>query len=88
MSDATLPLAITMGDACGIGPEIVLKCFADDAFDGDAVVVGDAGILAREAARLGLPLQVMEIDSLAPNDPLSDLAVRAAMQPAGLRPAA
>lgn len=66
-----------MGDACGIGPEIVLKTFADPAFDEHAVVVGDVGILAREAARLDLPLTLAELDSLQPNDPLADWAVAA-----------
>lgn len=53
------PLALTMGDACGIGPEIVIKaCAAPDgrpARPRRVVVYGDAGILAREAQRLGLP---------------------------------
>ena len=76
MNTHSLPVAITMGDACGIGPEIALKCFADARFDGNAVIVGDAGILTRDAARLDLPLRVIEIDSVEPNDPLADLALK------------
>lgn len=41
-------LAITMGDPCGIGPEIIVKAFAQDpqATRG-AFVVGDVGVLRR-----------------------------------------
>ncbi|MCO5099433.1 MAG: 4-hydroxythreonine-4-phosphate dehydrogenase PdxA [Burkholderiaceae bacterium] len=45
-----------MGDACGIGPEIVLKACADRSLDVPLRVVGDARWLAREASRLSLPL--------------------------------
>ncbi len=51
------PIAITLGDACGIGPEIILKAYATG-LPARCVVVGDAGLLARETARLGLPLRV------------------------------
>ena len=50
------PIAITLGDPCGIGPEIVLKACADRSIAVPLRVVGDAGLLAREAARLGLPM--------------------------------
>jgi len=51
------PLAITMGDACGIGPEIVIKACADPASASTPLIVyGDPAVLSREAARLGLPL--------------------------------
>jgi len=52
----SLPLVVTMGDACGIGPEIVLKACADRSLDVPLRVVGDAHWLAREAARLSLPM--------------------------------
>src|SRR5690606_31127144 len=56
-ASATRPIAITMGDPCGIGPEIVLKACADASLGGLALrVVGDARWLAREAARLSLPM--------------------------------
>jgi len=51
------PIAITLGDPCGIGPEIVLKALAAG-LPAPAVVIGDPGLLAREAARLRLPLAV------------------------------
>ncbi|MDT3678627.1 MAG: 4-hydroxythreonine-4-phosphate dehydrogenase PdxA [Burkholderiaceae bacterium] len=52
----SLPLVVTMGDACGIGPEIVLKACADRSLAAPLRVVGDAQWLAREAARLSLPM--------------------------------
>src|SRR6185369_4706027 len=60
-SVSALPLAVTMGDACGIGPEIVAKWFrSDDA--GNAFVVGDVGVLRRAAAATGGMLPVVAID--------------------------
>ncbi|HLS55864.1 MAG TPA: 4-hydroxythreonine-4-phosphate dehydrogenase PdxA [Zeimonas sp.] len=57
------PIAITLGDACGIGPEIVLKACADRSIAVPLRVVGDAGLLAREAARLSLPMPA-RVDSI------------------------
>ena len=48
------PLAITMGDASGIGPEIVLRRFCDGGLGDDVVVYGDASILRHGASLLGL----------------------------------
>ena len=60
-----IPLAITMGDACGIGPEIIVKAFAAGAA-ADAVVYGDAEVLAMAAAQLpGARPVVARIDTLA-----------------------
>jgi len=58
------PIAITLGDACGIGPEIVLAACADRSLQMPLRVVGDAGLLAREAARLALPMPA-QVDSIA-----------------------
>jgi len=52
-----LPVAITMGDAAGIAPEIIVKLFAQGV-PAPAVVFGDAGILQREVNRLGLTQQL------------------------------
>ncbi len=57
------PIAITIGDACGIGPEIVLAACADRSLAMPLRVVGDAALLAREAARLGLPMPA-QVDSV------------------------
>jgi len=53
-------LAITMGDASGIGPEIIAKFFAAGV-SAPAIVFGDAGCLERTVHALGLPLTVRTI---------------------------
>jgi 4-phospho-D-threonate 3-dehydrogenase / 4-phospho-D-erythronate 3-dehydrogenase len=50
----TGPLAISMGDASGIGPEIVLRSWCDGTLGDDVVVYGDAAILRHGATLLGL----------------------------------
>ncbi len=54
--DASLPIAISMGDACGIGPEIVLKAIAQAPHPDRLIAVGDPAWLAAEATRLRLPV--------------------------------
>jgi 4-hydroxythreonine-4-phosphate dehydrogenase len=58
----TQPLGITMGDPAGIGPEIIVKLFAEGP-DHPAVVFGDAGALRRAAALLGADVEIAEIAS-------------------------
>ncbi len=48
---AGLPLLVTMGDAAGIGPEIIVRAFLQGHL-ADAVVVGDAQVLRRAGAPL------------------------------------
>ena len=83
------PFAVTMGDPCGIGPEIVAKLFALEPRHPPALVVGDAGALGRAARALNLPLAVRRtstpgewsakpgaVDVIQPGDPLpADLPV-------------
>ena len=56
-------LAITMGDAAGIGPEITLKSLADPAActHGIPIVLGDARVLERamEATGVRLPVRIL-----------------------------
>mgnify|MGYP002788482557 FL=1 len=60
----TTPLALTMGDACGIGPEIVAAAFVRGALPG-GFVLGDVAVLRRAAAlvaareRVDLPVAVI-----------------------------
>ena len=61
VSSPALPLALTMGDACGIGPEIVAAWFRSDEA-ADAFVVGDVGVLRRAAAATGGMLPVAPIE--------------------------
>ncbi|MFD4370572.1 4-hydroxythreonine-4-phosphate dehydrogenase PdxA [Streptomyces sp. NPDC058486] len=53
------PIAITMGDPCGIGPEITLKACADPRRTAPVVVIGDVDVLARadKVAGTGLTLR-------------------------------
>lgn len=63
------PIAITLGDPAGIGPEIIAKAFRDGgALMQGCFVAGDLACLRRGAAavqpgQVGLPIMV--IDSLA-----------------------
>jgi 4-hydroxythreonine-4-phosphate dehydrogenase len=54
------PIAITMGDPAGIGPEIAAKAFAAG-LPAPAVLIGDPDIMARTVMRLNLPLRVEEV---------------------------
>jgi len=54
-------LGITMGDAGGVGPEIVLKTFADGRLPEQSVVIGDHAILARCNELLGLQAPLRRI---------------------------
>ncbi|WP_328768919.1 4-hydroxythreonine-4-phosphate dehydrogenase PdxA [Streptomyces sp. NBC_00286] len=62
------PIAITMGDPCGIGPEVTLKACADPRRTVPVVVIGDVGVLARadRVAGTGLTLRpVASVDQAA-----------------------
>ena len=51
MSRTEAPLAITMGDPNGVGPEIVLRAWSAGDLGDDVVVYGDAAVLRHGAAR-------------------------------------
>ena len=61
------PIAITLGDPAGIGPEVVLKALRSDRLGGcgDLLAVGDARVLTSLAARLGLAAEVVALDDAA-----------------------
>ena len=61
---ATLPLALTLGDAAGIGPEIVVKLHMAG-LPAACVVYGDAGALRRACAALDAPLRVVELTDVS-----------------------
>ncbi len=61
------PIAMTMGDAAGIGPEIVVKLHAQG-LPAPCVVYGDTGALRRACSFLKSPLTIVE---LAIEDPLT-----------------
>ena len=58
----TLPMAITMGDASGVGPEIVLRTAAEGGLDDRVVVYGDASILYSGQRLLGTSVGIRAID--------------------------
>ena len=66
----SLPIAVTLGDPAGIGPEIIVKAFRDARDDMcGCFVAGDVGLVRRASQLLARPgalgLPVAEIESLA-----------------------
>jgi 4-phospho-D-threonate 3-dehydrogenase / 4-phospho-D-erythronate 3-dehydrogenase len=60
-------IAVTMGDAAGVGPEIVVKALARPDVCGTvrALVIGDARRLERAAAIAGVSIEVRRVDGPA-----------------------
>ena len=58
-----LPLAVTMGEPAGIGPDIALMAWRDRADHAlpPFYVLGDPGLMEARAARLGLGVPVVEV---------------------------
>jgi 4-hydroxythreonine-4-phosphate dehydrogenase len=65
------PIAISLGDPAGIGPEVVARALAARP-DADVLVFGDAGVLARAAAAAGVaappPARVQAVTALGGGD--------------------
>ncbi|WP_238139349.1 4-hydroxythreonine-4-phosphate dehydrogenase PdxA [Roseateles aquatilis] len=64
------PILLTMGDACGIGPEIAVAAWAKDRGT-DLRLVGDVGVYRRALRFMGLDLPVALLarsDDIAPPD--------------------
>ncbi len=64
-------MAITMGDASGVGPEIILRRAAEGMLGNDVVVYGDAAILHAGASLLDLDfpdLAIVDLGLLGPDD--------------------
>src|SRR5690554_5233344 len=68
----SLPVGFTMGDAAGIGPEIIVKTFAAG-LQGPALVYGDVGIMQNTVSELGyeqqLRVEIISEPEACPNDP-------------------
>jgi 4-hydroxythreonine-4-phosphate dehydrogenase len=62
MTGEMTPLAMTMGDPAGIGPELALAAWRDRAPDMPFVVFADPGLLAAAAKRAGLTASIIETD--------------------------
>ena len=56
------PLAMTMGDPAGIGPELALAAWRDRALRAPFVVFASPGLLAAAAKRAGFPVPIVETD--------------------------
>lgn len=76
------PLLLSMGDACGIGPETIVRAALHGAL-ARCAVVGDVRVLRRASALLGatLPVALIDVPSDLPEVPVGCLAV---LQPDGL----
>ena len=58
----SMPVALTVGDAAGIGPEIVVKLHAQG-LSAPCVVYGDLGALQRAVQMLGVPLRCIAVET-------------------------
>lgn len=58
------PLVISMGDASGIGPEIIARLWQREAPQ-DVVIVGDVAVMRRAVAAIGAGLAVAELHGAA-----------------------
>ena len=56
------PLAMTMGDPAGIGPELALAAWRDRSASAPFVVFASPGVLAAAAKRIGLTAPIIETD--------------------------
>ncbi|MGI6706357.1 MAG: 4-hydroxythreonine-4-phosphate dehydrogenase PdxA [Clostridia bacterium] len=60
-------IAITMGDACGVGPELILRAYKDQLIEKDFFVIGDYEVLdyCGSILRYELPLRrISDVDDL------------------------
>jgi 4-hydroxythreonine-4-phosphate dehydrogenase len=62
-------IGITMGDANGVGPEIILKAFNENSIGGRAVVIGDYNILEFCNKRLNINALLRRISDLDDYEP-------------------
>jgi 4-hydroxythreonine-4-phosphate dehydrogenase len=64
LAPSAKPIALTMGDVCGVGPEIIARLFQGPDGAG-CVVIGDVGVMRRAAQVVGGMLAVARVDSVA-----------------------
>lgn len=62
-SNAGLPIALTVGEPAGIGPDLCVL-LAQRELASNLVVVGDRDLLATRAAALGCPLRILDYDAV------------------------
>ncbi|MFT0850868.1 4-hydroxythreonine-4-phosphate dehydrogenase PdxA [Achromobacter sp. F4_2707] len=67
-----LPVGFTMGDAAGIGPEIIVKAFAAGLPE-PSIVYGDVGVMQNTVSKLGLDallrVEIISEPEACPSDP-------------------
>ena len=63
MTPSTVPIAITMGDPAGIGPEIVAATLAQQTA-ARIVVIGSASVMENAVTQLGLDLEVRTVSQI------------------------
>ena len=80
MSATPSPLLITLGDVCGIGPEIIARAFVLGQA-ADCRVVGDVAVLRRALRQIGASLPLVQLESVDEPVPPGALPV---WQPPGL----
>lgn len=59
------PIAVTLGDPHGVGPEILLRAFAEGALSGTCAVYGDFSVLEACRRKLGLKAELHPIAKAA-----------------------
>lgn len=82
MTTMDRPMLVTMGDACGIGPEIIAKAWAAGHL-GQAVVCGDVQVMRRALGVAGIAVPVAALESPGDRAQAPD-GVLPVWQPAGL----
>ena len=63
MTRSDVPMAITMGDPAGIGPEISLKVAGDPSLAQRPIIIGDPGHLKSVASELKLDIEIATINT-------------------------
>ena len=61
----TLPLAVTMGDPAGVGPEIIALALEQEPFKTSSVVIGDVARLTAAARKAGTSTVYVEIGDIS-----------------------
>ena len=67
-----LLIGVTMGDPCGIGPEIILKALKSPAIRKLAryVIIGNKGVFDKTARALNIPMEYSSISHISDIDGL------------------
>jgi len=67
MGDERKCIAITLGDAAGIGPEVIVKTLAEPVIYDICrpVVIGDAGVLSDTVGMLKSPLKINPLEQVS-----------------------